>query len=777
MNTVETRAKTKKLLTRTLRVSGCVQGVGFRPFVQRLASSLKLRGSVSNQNGNVLIRIQGADENVQRFVHSLGTRAPRNANIQSVELIEDARIDAFNNPFSIEPSNASAADSNGDQRTSAAFPVDYALCDACLTEMRDPANRRFGYPFTSCTECGPRFTITKALPFDRAQTTLNSFPLCDDCLDEYNDPNDRRFHAEILSCPRCGPALTLLNNSGERLQINEPYSALLDALSTGDIVAIKSTGGIHLCCDALNQSAVAKLRAIKHRPDKPLVMMGEDFSSFSSWLRTETSDQVIFNDPRAPIVLIAKNSTGQQELEHLAPNCRDLGVMRPYNGIYRSLFDEAKKTQGTKLLIAVTSANLSGAPIITTMNECVSAFKNNVAYFLDHNLDIVNACDDSVIQGGTAPLLFRLGRGYAPLLISGFETTQHIVAFGAHEKSTVSVSEGSRVWLSPEIGKLNCADSCRRFDLQRTQFYTIAGNKPDLLTCDLHPDYRSSHMAEELSKAEHLRLVRVAHHHAHIAAVLLEHGQIEPCIGLALDGFGLGPENEAWGGELLMVNGSKMKRLGHITPMRLAGGDAASRNPLRCAHSVLGLLSSENAKKRRVSLNIDAHWDALLNNPNCSKTTSMGRWFDAIAALLGFDKKMSYEAEAAIFLEALASKTKTMPSAQQIVTIDSNELNLLPLLELILVQTDNTLAAWIFHVELADGFCRWLIAAQEQTGFSTAVASGGCIQNRILRELLSQNAREAGIKLLLPTKTPTNDASISLGQLYVASLSSPAGEA
>lgn len=764
MNTVEET----RTFAQTMHVRGRVQGVGFRPFIYRLANDIGLSGSVRNQAGSVYIELLGSEEQIALFERKLSSEAPNPAIIESTKIIHRCSLsEPPGRGFRIDISH----DEQGSQ-LNAALPIDVSICFECLRDMTDSSNRRADYPFTSCAACGPRFSITRELPFDREQTSMRVFPPCSDCEQEYRDPNNRRFHAQTISCPKCGPKVSLLDGRGQTIASHRPFLTLVEALSNGHIIAIKSTGGFHLCCDAFNKDAVSSLRALKRRPDKPFAIMSSDPTKLEPWLEIESTDLELYRDASAPIVLIPKRDYGMAELEHLAPSCRDLGVMRPYNGIYQSLFNMASSLGSKPLLIAVTSANISAEPIINNLESFINVFEGQVANILDHDLSITNPCDDSVIQGGKQPLLFRLGRGYAPLVLSGSgsvnDNSMPLLALGAHEKSTLSVSDGARIWMSPELGKLNSISACKRFDAQRQQFSRISDKGFRGIACDLHPDFHSTQVGEALSEQLNVPLIQAQHHHAHIAAVLQEHNHSGPCLGLALDGFGLGNNRQAWGGELLSVHGHRMKRLGYVTPLKLAGGDAASRHPLRCAHSALMMLGSAAALRKLRSLKTDPVWDTLFTKPNCPRTSSMGRWFDAAAAILGFSKKSSYEAEAAIYLECLAAQSHLKPSPKNVVKIAAGELNLLPLIELILIEENHQLAAWCFHAELAEGLYRWLVDARTKSGINTVVASGGCIQNRILRELISDKLKTGGFKLLLPQNLPCNDAAISLGQISIA---------
>jgi hydrogenase maturation protein HypF len=786
---------------------------------------MNLSGSVRNQAGSVYIEIEGTAAQLASFEKQVTSKAPKSAKIESIESIALSELtrpysgfhiqtsDGFQRCGAIEncgPSekrgasenssaleNSTALENSGTPANGqhlAGFPIDFGLCSACKADITNPQNRRFGYPFISCAECGPRFTITLDLPFDRANTSMNAFPPCSKCQEEYIDPSNRRFHAQTISCANCGPSVRLLDTNGNKLDTGQPFHVLSQALVNGGIVAIKSTGGFHLVCDAMNTSAVASLRALKHRPDKPFAVMVSDISAVNKWLNLDGQDEDLVQDPRAPIVLIPKNTKGILELEHLSPSCNDLGVMRPYNGIYQCLFDaalaqgqqcERSKRQQPHIL-AVTSANMHGEPIIECLESVLDTFANKTAYILDHELAIANPCDDSVIQGGHHPMVFRLGRGCAPQVISNSDKVSHssnqLLGLGAQEKSTLSVSNGSSIWISPELGKLNSIKACERFEAQRVQFSKVSDNGSMAITCDLHPDFHSSGVGETMKKKGNLPLIRVQHHHAHVAAVLQEHDFTEAALGLALDGFGLGPKQQAWGGELFQINGNTRRqaplqdqlcyyntaRLGHITQLKLPGGDVASRYPLRCAHSALRMLSSSTALARLQALETEPVWDSLYDNPNCPLTSSMGRWFDAVAAILGFKGKSSYEAQAAIYLEHLAAQSAAKPNPIGVVDVQAEELNLLPLIELVLAQENAQQAAWHFHAELADGLCRWLIKARANAAINTVALSGGCIQNRILRERLVDELQATGFQVLLPTNIPCNDAAISLGQIYIA---------
>jgi len=779
-------------LRQTIRVTGRVQGVGFRPFVHRLALALRISGNVRNQSGVVLIKAEASAEQLRCFTEQLATQAPTASQVDMIEVCDETTIATNDTSQTFEIDTSQNEQANAQQ---AGFPIDYAPCNDCLKEFNDPTNHRYRYPFIACAECGPRYSITKALPFDRERTSMHRFPLCEHCYSEYQDPNNRRFHAQTISCPNCGPSVSLLSfntASGSAIKHDqEPFARLAQSLLRGEVVAIKSTGGFHLCCDARNLNAITKLRQVKHRPDKPFAVMCESLDSLDHWLEPQTNERELFNNPQTPIVLMPVKQKNRENTGHLAPNCRDLGVIRPYNGIYLNLFNvlraRTESLNAESPLLVVTSANITGEPIIEDESACIEVFKDSVSYILSHNLDITNAIEDSVIQAGEHPMLFRLGRGYAPLMLSNDNVNPNInpniktLALGAHEKSTVCATNEAATWLSPELGKMNSVLSCRRLDQQIQQFMPLMGHQPNAIAHDLHPDFRSSVVAENLSKHHQLMPTQVPHHFAHIYAVMNEHNLEPPCLGLALDGYGYGCDGESWGGELIHIKAGSAERLGHITPLALTGGDQASRNPVRCAHAALSLLGEELAAQYTHQVGLDA-LDNTIQFGNGLKTTSMGRWFDAIAAILGFKRTTSYEAQAAIYLEDLASQaayTQTRrpthkPTATRVVQIEGNQLsgyrlNLIPLLKLVLEQSGKSTAAWLFHVELSDGLCRWLVSARESTGVNTVALSGGCFQNRILREQLSQQLKQQGFQVFLPEQVPCNDASISLGQAYAAS--------
>ena len=608
------------LLSQHIRVAGIVQGVGFRPFVWRLAQQLGLRGWVRNDAQGVEILAQGSRAGLAELRERLRLDAPPLARVDSVQA-QDMVAEPFT-AFSIIASQSGQA--------ATAIGPDVAVCADCLGELFDPANRRYRHAFITCTHCGPRYTVTRSLPFDRPQTSMAGFPLCPACSLDYTAPADRRFHAETTCCPKCGPRLNLSDAQGQPLA-GDPVNRTLQLLQGGQIVAIKGLGGFHLACDARNPEAVARLRLRKNREAKPFAVMLANAASvapFAEIRHCERSEAIhdarIHGSPRfarddglltllqsreRPIVLLRAHDSCDAVLPGVAPGLLRLGVMLPTTPIHFLLFHEAAgRPDGTTwlgepqaLALVMTSANPGGEPIVRDTAEAQTRLAGIADAFLDHDRDIVARCDDSVLQGAEGVAQFiRRSRGYAPAAIALPRSGASVLAFGSHLKNTVCVTRGHDAFLSPHIGSLDNAASCRFQDETVQRLCDLLDVKPQSVAHDLHPDGYSTRAATAYAQRHGLPTLAVQHHHAHIAAVCAEHGWQGPLLGLALDGVGLGTDGTAWGGELLHVDGAQCQRLGHLRPLPMPGGDRCAREPWRMAAAVLHELGRNAEIARRL---------------------------------------------------------------------------------------------------------------------------------------------------------------------------------
>lgn len=760
------------LLSKHIRVTGIVQGVGFRPFVWRLAQQLNLSGWVRNDAQGVEILAQGSQPGLAELLQRLSTDAPPLARVDKVQA-QDLAAEPFS-VFSIIASQSGQA--------ATAIGPDVAVCADCLAELFDPTHRRYRHAFITCTHCGPRFTVTRALPYDRPQTSMAAFPLCPACSAEYLDPADRRFHAETSCCPQCGPRLSLSDAQGQTIA-GDPIAQSLRLLQSGAIVAIKGLGGFHLACDAHNAEAVARLRLRKNREAKPFAVMLANAASVAPFAQPQDTERALLESRERPIVLLPSSATCAAALPGVAPGLLRLGVMLPGTPIHFLLFHEAAGrpagsawlSEPQALVLVMTSANPGGEPIVRDTAEAKTRLAGIADALLDHDRDIVARCDDSVLQAAAGHAQFvRRSRGYAPAALRLTRTGPSVLAFGSHLKNTVCITRASEAFLSPHIGSLDNAASCEFQDETVQRLCTLLDVRPQLIAHDLHPDDYSTRAALAYAQQHGLPTLAVQHHHAHLSAVCAEHGWRGALLGLALDGVGLGCDGTAWGGELLRVDGAKFERLGHLRPLPMPGGDHAARAPWRMAAAVLHELGRNSEIVRRCQDRAASTVTAMLARQfNCPRTSSMGRVFDAAAGLLGISQTLAYEAQAAILLEQMATGfvdahgwPEPLPGGYAI--SDQGQLNLLPLLASMIDASDVAQAAARFHATLVAALAEWVLRASTHSGLTTLAWGGGCFLNALVSTQLRQNLEHHGIMVLAPRLTAPGDGSIAIGQAWVA---------
>lgn len=762
------------MLAQRIRVTGIVQGVGFRPFVWRLAQQLELTGWVRNDAQGVELLAQGQRQQLTELLQRLRLEAPPLARVDTVQA-QDAVAEHFSS-FSIISSQSGQA--------STAIGPDVAVCADCLGELFDPVGRRYRHAFVTCTHCGPRYSITRALPYDRPQTSMAAFPLCRTCSVEYTAPENRRFHAETTCCPQCGPRLNLSDATGQAIA-GDPIAQTLCLLQSGKIVAIKGLGGFHLACDARKPEVVAQLRFSKNRDAKPFAVMMANVNSVAPYAQVSQAEAVLLQSRERPIVLLHSRSGSHAALPGVAPGLLSLGVMLPTTPIHFLLFHEAAGrpagtawlTEAQAMVLVMTSANPGGEPIVRDTEEAHSRLAGIADAFLDHDRDVVARCDDSVMQVlGGASQFIRRSRGYAPAAIRLGRAGPSVLAFGSHLKNTVCVTRGDEAFLSPHVGSLDNAASCDFLDETVKRLCDLLEVKPEIVAHDLHPDDYSTRAALIYAQQHGVPTLAVQHHHAHIAAVCAEHRWQEPMIGLALDGVGLGSDGSAWGGELLKVDGAHFERLGHLRPLPMPGGDKAAREPWRMAASVLHELGrNADIARRFQEPGADTVAAMLQRQFNSPRTSSMGRVFDAAAALLGLCTYMQYEAQSPVLLAQAATvfiEAQGWPEAManSWSIDDKGQLNLLPLLAGLEGASDVNQAAARFHATLVAALTEWTLQASAVTGLTTLAWGGGCFLNTLLSLHLRQNLEQRGITVLAPVRTSPGDASIALGQAWVASM-------
>lgn len=747
------------------RIVGRVQGVGFRPFVYRLAHSLGLRGWVRNSGGTVEIHAQGPAPLLKTFGRALLDQAPPASRPQLLE--ERAAPQEAATEFRILASAAGAP-------AQIHVPPDLFTCDECLIELRDSAARRYRYPFINCTQCGPRYTLIQALPYDRPNTTMAAFALCPACAAEYADPMDRRFHAQPLACQVCGPRLRWHADAGTSLQVGGNEAALdtaVAALRAGWIVAVRGIGGYHLLCDAGREDAVTRLRARKRRPAKPLALMvpwcGNDGLDHARCLvQLSPLQAAALTDPVRPIVLARRRDTAPIPLA-IAPGLHEIGLMLPYSPLHHLLLDAF----GSALV--ATSGNLSGEPVLTEPEEAQARLAGIADGFLHHDRPIARPADDSVLRiiaGVARPL--RIGRGAAPLELRlpvpiGVPT----LAVGAFLKNTVALAWGERAVISPHIGDLSSPRGHAVFAQVAEDLQQLYGVRAQRIVHDAHPDFPNTRWA----RASGLPTLAVWHHHAHAAALAGEYPDDAPLLCFTWDGVGLGPDGTLWGGEALLGRPGAWRHVASFHPFRLPGGERAARQPWRTALALCwesGIDWPDGAHLADPLLR-----QAFERGVNAPQTTAVGRLFDAAAALLSVCLRASYEGEAPMRLEALCEGISAPPVALPL-TRDAAGIwrsNWLPLLPLLLdIQFSPAVRAASFHASLAQALCEQALAVRHDCGVTRVGVAGGVFQNRVLSEQVCERLCAVGFEVLIPQQLPVNDAAISYGQLVEAA-ASPAG--
>ncbi len=756
-----------------IHIDGIVQGVGFRPFVYRLAKRYGLTGWVRNSSKGVDIRALGAPDRLDEFAAALTAEAPPLARITGIRR-EEIPLDGHDLPqeFVIVESK--------DESGFTLVSPDVATCKDCLRELFDPNDRRYRYPFINCTNCGPRFSIIKSLPYDRPNTTMAIFPMCDECREEYEDPMNRRFHAQPNACPECGPGVWLDVKPEWRSKVpteaEDDIARAAVLLREGAILAIKGLGGFHLACDATNPDAVAKLRERKTRPHKPLAVMMQDVEAVRRCCELSPEEEAMLTSPAAPILLLTPKP-GSGIAPNVAPGQRTIGVMLPYTPLHHILLRDAGRP------LVMTSGNRQDEPIARTNDEAREKLDAIVDGYLWHNRPIHNRIDDSVwmpSRVGTFPI--RRSRGYVPYpIMLNLQASETVLAVGSQMKNTFCLLDGRYAFLSQHIGEMDYLSTWEFFVESARRFMELFRLRPTVVAYDLHPDFGEAAEAalENLPDLADARRVRIQHHHAHIASCLAENGVAGPVIGLALDGTGYGPDGTVWGGEFLLADLHGYRRVGHLSTFPLPGGDAAIRNPYRIALALLqkaygglpdeiGFWKEIPEPERKLVL---AQAERGLNSP---MTSSCGRLFDAVAAMLGVRGHVTYEGQAAIELETLAAQVgdaepyQVDPMASDSGIVLPAEAVFRAVAEDAMGGTPMPTVAARFHstmVELA-------LAAVEELGRKHGVRevalSGGCFQNRLLLEGLVDGLRRRGFTVYTHRQVPPGDGGISLGQAVVA---------
>jgi hydrogenase maturation protein HypF len=725
-----------------VRVEGVVQGVGFRPYVHRLALGLDLAGFVRNDARGVEVEAEGPAEAIERFLARLPAEAPALASVESLE-VADVPVRGGTG-FGIEASRGGRAD--------ALVTADAATCDDCLAELRDPADRRFRYPFVNCTNCGPRFTIVRGVPYDRPRTTMAGFAMCPRCRAEYDDPADRRFHAQPNACPACGPQARLV---GDAPAGRDAVEAAALALRAGAIVAVKGIGGYHLACRADDEAVVARLRARKHREDRPFALIVAGVARARRLVALGPAAVALLESPARPIVL-APRLPGAPVAGAVAPRVAELGVMLPYAPLHHLLLADA----GVDLVL--TSGNVSDEPIAYEDDDALARLAPIADLALVHDRPIHMRTDDSVarVVAGRRTVL-RRSRGLVPGAIAlPVPSERAVLAVGAELKSTFCVARGSRAWIGHHIGDLRNAETLTSFRDGIAHFEELFAVRPEVVAHDLHPQYLSTAYALE---RDDVRLVGVQHHHAHLAACLAEHGVSEPTVGAIYDGTGHGTDGVAWGGEILLGDLRGFERVWHLPAVRLPGGDRAVREPWRMACAWLVALEGDvPGMPRSLRGRVDPErWSAVarlaLGGLASPQTTSMGRLFDAVAALCGLRTEVTYEGQAAVELEAIAD-----PLERGTYPYDPREL-----VAAVAADAGAGVPAAVIAARFHRAVAGMTAERCADAGTASAVLSGGVFQNRLLLTSTAERLTALGVRPLVPERLPANDGGISYGQAAV----------
>ncbi|MGW2719323.1 carbamoyltransferase HypF [Streptomyces sp. NPDC001492] len=770
-------APAAQAVRRRVVVRGTVQGVGFRPFVHRLATELALAGFVSNTASGVLIEVEGPPDGVARFCGLLAAEPPPLAVVTGVG-VEDLPATGADDAFTIRATERSTG------RT--LLPPDTATCEDCLRELADPADRRHRHPFVTCTHCGPRFTIATGMPYDRAVTTMARFPMCPACAREYGDPADRRFHAQPVACPDCGPRLRLRPAAGSGLRPARDGDALTAArslLAAGRILAVKGLGGYHLACDATDAQAVGTLRARKERGGKPFAVMCADLDTVQRIAQVSAAERAALTSPRRPIVLLRPRTPAAhlRLAPGVCPGSPQLGVMLPYTPLHTLLLGLPGDPPGPRVLV-MTSGNRSGEPIVTDDGEALTRLDGLTDAWLSHDRAIASPCDDSLlrVRADGSEQVLRRSRGYVPRPLRLPVAVRPALAVGGDLKNALCVGEGDQAWLGPHIGDMGDLTTLEAAERAEGHIRRLSGVTPELVAADRHPGYHSARWARRrATELPRNTPVFVQHHHAHIASAMAEHGLdgTTPVIGVAFDGTGYGDDGTVWGGEFLLADYAGHRRFARLSPAPLPGGDAGVANPCRLALArlwaagvpwdadlpcVTACSSTELAILER----------QLTRGVACVATSSMGRLFDAVSSLLGVCHRAGYEAQAALELEAAAASAREADTSGYAFALTSGTCDPAPVLRALVTDlrrgTPVGVLAARFHRGVARAVLEISRRARRDTGLATVALSGGVFANALLEEECTRLLAEDGFAVLRHGEVPPNDGGLALGQLVVA---------
>lgn len=754
-----------------IKINGIVQGVGFRPFVHRMANKYCFTGWVNNNSEGVFVEVQGDMSNYPAFIDDIKNNTPKLAKITSIEELKPLDLNINYDSFSIKES-----ESNFDTET--IIPLDSCICDDCLKELFDKNNRRYHYPFINCTNCGPRYSIIKEMPYDRPMTTMKNFKMCKTCQGEYDDISDRRYHAQPNACEDCGPKLWITDNMGNKINTSEPIKTTIDFLKKGKILAIKSLTGFHLAVDATNHEAVNKLRKLKKRDNKPFAIMVENTEKANKYAHVSENEKAKMNSYQRPILILKKKN---DILRSVAPNNPNIGIMLPSAPLHYLLLSIGKFDS-----LVMTSANISGQPILYKNDDVIDLLDNVIDYVLMHNRDIHNRLDDSIIKlcetvdGDLIEIPIRMSRGYAPYTIKTKGKYQNLIALGAELKTTVALSKKSSIHISPYIGDLKNDEVMEFHTKSRKNLTEMFNAKPDFYIGDMHPNFRSTTKIKELQN----NLKKVQHHHAHFASCMIDNNSDNiNSIGIIYDGTGYGEDHTIWGGEIFVGNYEKANRVASIKQFKLIGNDKAVKEPHRVAFSLL----YETYKEELFDLNIDilnsfseqeknVYFKMADKSINTSLTSSMGRLFDGISALLGICSKIEYEAQAAIELEGKLQrniqqiepfKYKIIENSNGLLLFDFRTMVKDIVEHLIEKKYDTEYLARKFHSTIVNYTKEVCEIISNKYDVKNVFLSGGVFMNEYLLCNLYSNLKNISLIPHTHKNITPNDSGIAVGQLMV----------
>jgi len=749
--------------------TGIVQGVGFRPFIYRMAVKNNLKGYVRNRgDAGVEILLEGEEKDIQNFMEDLRERKPPLAQIHDITITKLAGKDEHEK-FTIYKSSEEA------ELSGSIIPPDIALCSECLKELRDPKDPRHDYFFITCTDCGPRFTIIERLPYDRKNTTMREFPMCSFCQKEYRDPLNRRFHAQTVACPKCGPKVYLTTRKGELIQHPDPVREAGKLLSEGSIVAIKGYGGFHVATSTTKDEPLSRLREVKHRSQKPFAIMARSLEAIKTFAGVSKKEEELLTSYMRPIVLLNKNE--DYYLSGLvAPRLHNVGVMLPYTGLHYMLFDKVRDST-----FVMTSANPPNQPIIKENREALKTLGDTADYFLFHNRQIAYRCDDSVIRIRKGHSAFiRRSRGYAPAPIMLKEKAKHcVVGLGGELNNTACILLGNKAFISQHIGDVENVETKNFLEDATKHLIRLTNSNVEAISCDLHPKFTTTRLARDLAEDNNWQLIQVQHHHAHVAGLMAEHTENE-MVGVCCDGYGYGSDGEAWGGEILLCTreSSGFKRLAHLEKQPLIGGDLATRYPIRMAAGILHkkvdvehwlMQNKQNLSHGEKEAQIILH--QLEKSKNIIETTSCGRVLDAVASVLDVCHERTYEGEPAVKLESTAMKGRDMLKLQPIIKtniLDTTQM----LLEIFENRNKHSKAdlAQSAHMYIAKGLACLAIEKAEENKIKTIGFSGGVACNEILALSMRKIVEAGNLKFVVHKTIPPGDGGLSFGQTVVGGI-------